>query len=298
MSLHRPIFIIGTGRCGSTIFHQIFAHHPRLAFLSGLCQMYPGKPHYNTWAMRMMDVPVLHKWARRKFRPAEHWDFWDHYVRGFSAPFRDLVAEDVRPNECKKIRRVLESMVTPKRDRLLIKLTGWPRTGFLTEIFPDALFIHVVRDGRAVANSLLNTDFWKGWGGPEQWQWGPLSEEEQAEWDRHGRSFVALAAIQWKILMRSFESAKKSLPGSQYMELKYERFATDPQGMFAQVLDFCGLDYPAEFKQAIGRFKVESANYKWQESLTPLQRDILDQCLHEALGQYGYHEREALAVSR
>ena len=25
-----PLFIIGTGRCGSTVFHELFAHHPQL----------------------------------------------------------------------------------------------------------------------------------------------------------------------------------------------------------------------------------------------------------------------------
>ena len=72
MSLTRPIFIIGTGRCGSTIFHEIFTHHPQVAFLSGLCMQYPRQPRFNRWAMNLLDVPLLKRFGRRKFRPAEH----------------------------------------------------------------------------------------------------------------------------------------------------------------------------------------------------------------------------------
>lgn len=288
MALERPIFIIGTGRCGSTIFQDVLARHPRVAYLSRLCQTRPDRPALNRKVMERLDWPGLGELVRRKCPPGEPWDFWDRYVRGFSAPFRDLTADDVRPNEKRRLRQVLEGMTTARRDRLLVKLTGWPRTGFVREIFLDAVFIHVYRDGRAVANSLLNVDFWKGWGGPEAWQWGPLGAADQEAWDRHGRSFVALAAIQWKVLMESYERAKPLVPVAQYLDVKYEDFAADPLEKFAEVLRFCGLDYPPAFRAAVASQRIESANYKWKEDLTPAQRQILDDCLANTLERFGY----------
>jgi hypothetical protein len=238
--------------------------------------------------MRLMDMPLVRHWARRKFRPAEHWGFWDHYSRGFSVPFRDLLAGDVRPNEKRKVQKVLAQMLTPRHSRLLVKLTGWPRTGFLSEIFPDALFIHMVRDGRAVTNSLLNVDFWQGWSGPEHWQWGPLSAEQEAEWEASGRSFVVLAALQWKICMDAYEKVRERLPSNQYYEIKYEDFASDPVGRFGDILEFCQLDYPEQFRRDLGRFKVESANYKWKEYLTEHQQALLENTLRDSLARWGY----------
>src|SRR3712207_7426845 len=49
----------------------------------------------------------------------------------------------------------------------------------LSEIFKDAKFIHLMRDGRAVANSLLHVYFWSGWKGPGNWGWGQLSPAQQ-----------------------------------------------------------------------------------------------------------------------
>jgi hypothetical protein len=72
-----------------------------------------------------------------------------------------------------------------------------PRISFLYAIFPDARFVHVLRDGRAVANSRLNASFWKGWHGLNIWG-GQMPEHYRQEWERHRRSFVALAGIEWK----------------------------------------------------------------------------------------------------
>ncbi|HVX15429.1 MAG TPA: sulfotransferase [Pirellulales bacterium] len=288
MRLDRPIFLVGTGRCGSTIVHKIFTYHPEVSFLSGLCLLYPDQPKYNRWAMQLMDVPLVRNYARKKFQPAEHWPFWDRYVRGFSFPCRDLVADDVRPIETAHMTGVLQQMLTARRQRLLAKLTGWPRIGFLQRMFPGAHFIHVVRDGRAVVNSLLNVDFWRGWGGPALLGLGELTVGEQAEWDRSEHSFVVLAAIQWKRWMDAFEAAKQEVPPAQYLEIRYEDFTADPAGTFNQVLAFCGLSSPAEFFARVRQFRVKSENNKWREQLTAAQQQQLEESLHEHLLRYGY----------
>lgn len=66
----------------------------------------------------------------------------------------------------------------------LHKFTGWPRAGFAHAIFPEARFRHVIRDGRAVANSLIQMSWWSGFGGPENWKWGQLSDEDLSAWKR------------------------------------------------------------------------------------------------------------------
>lgn len=287
MSLDRPIFIVGSGRCGSTIFHKIFTHHPELAFLSGLCLLYPDRPAYNRRAMQLLDAPLVHRYARKKFQPAEHWPFWDHYIRGFSFPCRDLLASDVRPNEIGRITRAFEQMLTPRRRRLLVKLTGWPRIGFLARMFPGALFVHMVRDGRAVANSLLNVDFWQGWGGPARLGL-ELGDEERDEWRHSGYSFVVLAAIQWKRWMNAYEAARSQIPPRQYLEIKYEDFAANPSATFGEVLEFCHLRPSMQFERRLQQFNVRSENEKWRQQLTAEQQQQLNDSLQITLTRYEY----------
>lgn len=287
MPLDRPIFIVGTGRCGSTILHQMFSCHPQIAFLSGLCLLHPDRPEYNRRAMRLLDAPLVGRQARKCFQPAEHWPFWDFHVRGFSAPCRDLLASDVRPIERDRITRAFEQMLTRRRRRLLVKLTGWPRMAFLAEMFPGAVFIHMVRDGRAVVNSLLNVEFWQGWRGPAHIGLDPLSDEEQEEWRRSGRSFVVLAAIQWKRWMDAFEAAKSHIAPQRYLEIKYEDFTADPLGTFDDILTFCDLPQSAQFNRRLRRFDVRTDNAKWRRQLTLEQQQQLSESLRDRLERYG-----------
>jgi hypothetical protein len=132
---------------------------------------------------------------------------WEHHCKGFSAPYRVLVASDVTEKTKRWVRAAMSEITTEKRDRLLLKIPGWPRFGFLSEILEGARFLHVVRYGTAVVSSQLNTYFWSGWSGPKNWSWERAIPRRKEEWDRYGQSFVVPAAIQQKILMDVMESA-------------------------------------------------------------------------------------------
>ena len=165
MELRNPLFIVGTGRCGSSALHQLLSHHPHLAWLSQLCARFPAHPEVNRLAMLLLDSGLPSEFVRKHVRPSEAYAYWDHHFPGFSEPCRDLVREDVNGRIGETLRASLSQMLTPQRHRLLIKITGWPRVGFLKAIFPDARFVHVYRDGRAVACSLLERPWWGGWQG-------------------------------------------------------------------------------------------------------------------------------------
>jgi len=182
----------------------------------------------------------------------------------------------------------MSSLTTRKRNRLLTKITGWPRLGLLSEIFPQARFVHIIRDGRAVANSLINIGWWLGWTGPENWRWGPLSATHREEWFSHDQSFVVLAAIQWKILMDASENAKKLIDGSNLLEIKYEQLCSDPVNLFKEIVEFSELDWTTEFEEQIKPFKLNSANFKWELELNNTQKRALHEVLEHHLTRYGY----------
>jgi hypothetical protein len=72
------------------------------------------------------------------------------------------------------------------------------------------------------------------------------------------------------------------------MEVTYENLIADPALAFESILQFCQLEYPAEFRTAVKRFAVNDRNYKWREELTPRQQAMLEDCLHHHLVRYGY----------
>jgi omega-hydroxy-beta-dihydromenaquinone-9 sulfotransferase len=283
-----PIIIVGSGRCGSSVFHRLLSKHPGVAWLPGaVCSRFPRNPGLHNLFTRGLDYPILGKLLERA-KAGECYPFWEHQCRGFSKPYRDLVASDVTERARRRVREAASKITTGKRDRLLIKISGWPRIGFLSEIFEDAKFVHLVRDGRAVANSLLNVYFWEGWRGPENWSWGELSPAHKEEWDRHGQSFVVLAAIQWKILMDAMESAKTSLNKDSFLELKYEDLCSDPLDTFRTVTEFCELKWTAEFEREIGKRELRNTNDKFKQDLTAQQQRDLEEVLGDYLRKYDY----------
>jgi hypothetical protein len=259
-------------------------------WLSQLCHKYPEKPEWNRMAVAAMDNPLLRRLLGGKLRPAENYRFWDHYAYGFSEPCRDLVRSDVSARVRKQVRAAFEPMLTARRNRLLLKITGWSRIGFLNEIFEDAKFIHILRDGRAVASSLLHVNFWRGWYGPQGWRAGLLSPEDQATWESYDRSFTALAGIEWRIQMRAMESARQALDPQLFLEVKYETFCEQPVESFRQVLEFAELPWSAGFERDIREASIKSTSNRWRDDLAPRQQAILDDLLRDDLRRYGYGE--------
>ena len=284
----RPIFIVGAGRSGSTVFHRMFCEHPHVAWQSPLCDKFPARPGLNRAVLHVSQWPWIGKFFTRYLRPGERYQFWDYYCRGFARPCRDLLASDVTPMHRRRIPPALAQLATPRRRRVLIKITGWPRLGFLRELFPHAKFIHVYRDGRSVASSLLAVSFWRGWEGPPQWGFGELDPLQRAEWERCGKSFVALAGIQWKLLMLAMDKAAMDMPASSLMHVRYEDFIGDPVATFRNVADFCELDWPAPFEASIRRKRLHATGDKWRENLSPQQQALLEAVLAESLPRYGY----------
>jgi hypothetical protein len=284
-----PIIIVGAGRTGTTVFHRMLSEHPHLAWLPGrISSRFPERLELGRLVMKGLDYPVLGDLLKRRVRPGEGYPFWEHHCKGFSAPYRDLLAEDVTDKARIHLPRTMANILTEKRSRLLLKITGWPRIGFLSEIFEDARFIHVMRDGRAVANSMLNVYFWQGWKGPQNWGWGELSPTQEDEWKEHGQSFVVLAAIQWKILMDAMEKAKSTISSERFLEIRYENLCSDPVGQFQKVTQFCALEWTGGFERQIHKYQPRNSNDKFKYDLTAKQQSDLEEVLSDYLMRYGY----------
>jgi omega-hydroxy-beta-dihydromenaquinone-9 sulfotransferase len=294
----KPIIIVGTGRCGSTVFQRLLARHPSTMWLSGFCDRYPHRPDINRRAVTALGNPLLRRLLGWKVQPGEAYYFWDHLAYGFAEPCRDLVRADVTPRVKQRVLAGMGAMLTPARNRLLIKITGWPRLAYLDEIFEDARFIHLVRDGRAVANSLLHVDFWRGWYGPQGWRAGLLSAEDQAVWESYDRSFVALAGLEWRIQMRAMDAARRTIDPARFLEIRYEDFCERPQDTLRQVLDFSELPHAREVDAALAATPIRNASARWREGLTPAQQRILDDLLRDDLRRFGYDAAASAEAAR
>lgn len=269
------MFIIGLGRSGSTICHKILAKHDAVAWLSQNIERRPSKPELGRLLMHAIDAPLIGQKIAQKYEPEECYGFWERYCKGFHAPCRDLNAGDVTEKSRHRIKRALAQILTKRRRRLLLKLTGWPRISYIRELFPDSIIIHIQRDPRAVVNSILQVEWWWGWQGPQNWRWGELSTEFQGLWESYDRSFVALAAIECLIFRQALEVGRQSVDEANYMELDYGVLCAEPEASFRKVSEFCRLPWTHSFQKQVNAYRLVSTDYKWREDLTDNQQQIM-----------------------
>ncbi len=201
----RFVFVLGTGRCGSTLVEEVLCRHPSVGFVSNLEDRFNLPASAGRWNGRLyrrLPAAATQK-SRLRYAPSEGYRVLAREVTPMLAtPLRDLTESDVTPWLERRFSAFMhERAQAQSTDTFLHKFTGWPRAGFIREIFPSARFIHVVRDGRAVANSWLQMPWWRGFEGPDHWQWGPLPPKLEAAWEELGRSFVVLAGLLWQLLI-------------------------------------------------------------------------------------------------
>ena len=216
MSADGPIFLLGSARSGTTMFRLMLACHPRI-----------GVPPEGGWVVRL-------GWAYDR-----HDQLDESLVRSFVA---DLFLLDTT-SDWELDRQELEARLVALaplsypalvdavyRMYLERKFASKPRWGdkttwyldYLEQIdryFPDARYVHLVRDGRAVVASFRKVS--------------------------HLPSRVEDAAHRWMWSVRRIRDFGETVPG-RYLEIHYERLVADPATTLAEVCCFLDEEYAPE----------------------------------------------------
>jgi hypothetical protein len=191
-----PCFLVGAERSGTTLLRLALNAHPRLAWvrefeyavdLIGRDGTYPAVESYAAW----LDT-------HRIFQSS------DFEIRRHLA-YPDVLRDFLGQQRAREGKPMVGATVHRHFDRLL-------------RIWPDASFIHLVRDPRDVARSVVNMG-WAGntWTGIEGWL-----EAEQI-WER----------------------MKVVVPADRRCEVRYEDFARWPKAELRRVSAFLGVSYDA-----------------------------------------------------
>jgi len=271
----RFLFVVGTGRCGSTLLAEILAGHPEIGWISNLpprlarvARALPLSPHpieaYGPLAQQVSPMLV--------------------------DPCRDLTADDAAPWLERRLRRFFDNHAQDQgRPVFMHKFTGWPRARLLAAVFPEARFVHVYRDGRSVANSYLQVGWWRGYRGVPEWSFGDLSEGERQEWEASGHSWTYLAGLEWKRLMGAFETARAEIGSQRWLDLRYEDLVVRPKDETAAVLRFAGLESWDGLDATLSRLGVsEGRRDAYRDELRPEDVYLLESMLASTLAHWGY----------
>lgn len=301
----KPIFIIGCPRSGTGIFQNLMKFHPDLSYVTPATDNLFGFLANNgvdldppTIILKLMDWYVKNSdngFVPERFRPydgpikgdelpiaVEPPGIWtvidDHFDRDY------LTEEDVIKEQTAFLRNVISyhnryfdvSRFLNKRPKDSLRIR------YLNKIFPDAIFIHLIRDGRAVANSIYyrRKEANKDWFGARPPGWKEIRDKDP----------ISQCAWQWKKILEIIKNdSKKLLDDSRYLKVKYEDITSYTKNTMEKVFDFCELN-PEKAMRYISKYFdiLESRNYKWKENLSHKQKRSLNEEIKSTLKKYGY----------
>jgi hypothetical protein len=230
-----PVIVLGVRRSGTTLLRVMLDRNPALAipdesyFVPQLARRHPAPVDPAAFAADLQRLPSLLEWGvpldavHRRLRPGMTTG------AAIAAIFEAYAAEHGKERWGDK---------TPLYMQYL---------GLLERLFPDALYVHLIRDGRDAALSFLSVPdgvVTEGWGHP-----------------RDARGF----ASQWATELRAARRLGSRVGGDRYTELRYEALVADAPAVLRRVCAFAGLDYGDEMLDYVGR--TESARKPHQQRL-------------------------------
>lgn len=200
------LYIIGSPRSGTTMLQILLANHPQVASTVEQTLFTHYVPQWlETWATEVHNIedrgwklglPIL--WKEEELR-----DFLSEFLRRAYA-------------------KILAGK--PAATHLLDKHPGYSHhVRTIRSFLPAARFIHLIRDGRDVAASMMAVHKKMGFA-PAQ---------------------VAGGAGKWKKFVLAAREAADF--GNDYLEIRYEDFLGSREEIYGKVLEFCGLPYTLEW---------------------------------------------------
>jgi hypothetical protein len=203
----------------------------------------------------------LQKWDTPFPHPVEGSAIWA-YLIGRTEGFLD--AESYSDELACRVRSAIRSELRAwKLERMLVKIPHLTRAiQLIDQIFPDAVFVHIVRDGRAVALS-----------NRARFVNGGLEPDEA----------LRKSAANWLQTVTYVDRSADTLGDHRLMALRYEDFCADVHGWVRRALIFCDLD-PKRVSLAEVPRTLTPTNDRWLGSCTESDKRILSEEL-EARGE-------------
>ncbi len=274
-SIEKPIFILGTGRSGTTILGIVLSMHREVGYLN--------EPKA-IWH-------VIHPYE----------DIIGNYSRG-EARYR-LAAEDATDEMRQRAAQMFGAYLTVTRSKRIVD--KYPelifRVDFVRTLFPDARFIFLARNGWDTCHSIANWSQRLGiqvngekhdWWGVNDRKWKLIAEQlvktdsafaeiadEAKGFERH----LDRAAIEWTVTMQ--EGFRLLQESSDCIHLlRFEDLTAESDAALAELCDFCELPPDNTFRE-YARQTLHPVPARTPFDLHPKIAPVF----HEMMGKLGYN---------
>lgn len=283
-----PVFVTGTGRCGTTIIYHVLAMHPDLAWIPSWVDAFPGFPTLAT-ANRIWDLPLTDRFRETRFmpKPVECVGLFSRLLPSYDGEgFTEQSVHQGSERLVSVLERIRRAHGKP---RFLGKLVGRPvKVAHLARLFPKARFIHITRQLKPTVSSIMKVDFYRGWGSLDEWRWDRIPTAYLEYFESTGRSEEVGVAITVERNLAELRRQFDTIDGSRWIELPYAEFVQAPLESLRTIGRAHGLRMPEPYLARVSRRPVyKGADLKWRQHFTEEQVARLDQ-FESLISERGY----------
>ena len=275
-----PVLVLGVRRSGTTLLRVMLDRHSELAV--------PDESYF---------VPQL---ADRHLRHVDPDEFVDDLRRIDTLAEWDVPLEKVRARLTERMPigaaiGTMYAVYAEERgkarwgDKTLMYMQN---LRLLERLFPDALFVHLIRDGRDAALSFLSM--------PK----GLMTETWMQPRD------VSAFAGQWRAEVKAAQRLGRRVGAERYLEVRYEDLVGDVESVLRRISTFARLPYEHAMTDYAGNVDVSSKPHQqslkrpptaglrdWRLQMSPEDVGAFDRVAGDLLAELGYesHERPGAA---
>jgi hypothetical protein len=256
--LKNPVFMVGCGRSGTSLLANILSTHPAIAAFPNEANdlwhtdLYP-------WHRSQAGLPPIwidpHGFSKHSLKRLD----WRKIASIFGA-FQFLARRPVFLNKSVMLSFMLKDIARQ---------------------FEHARFIHMYRDGRAVALSYAKKNLPKIRRHPTAYALAGVSDDRDA--------LMYLSYDHWMAHIEAVEKADREealTAKGRLLEFSYEQLSQEPDRYLGLVLEFMGVEnYERAF---VPQTTIENRNYKVFDELTPSQLERLLERGSTILERKGY----------
>ncbi len=293
----KSLFIIGCPRSGTTYLLRLLASNQEFAWITNELNNNPKEYNLSSrlnkysgsfWRKKRY---LNHGQGSGKYPfSVEPWKFWNTHFeyfqwnKGFSDVPVNALPEHNSPKVIQDVRNGVEEILKHSgRHAFLSKYTDFPRVKLLLEAFPEAKFIHLVRDGRAVANSYykkiksgeFNTS-------KEESNWvSAWPKDWQEEYQSIDNKLLAFTLYQWKFFVDQIIEELKEVEQERVLEVRYSDLVSGTRKTVERIMDFIDLPIDKSMDFFIDHLPGHDMNYKWKEKLSEDEKSLYNFILRE-----------------
>ncbi len=238
-----PVFLVGAERSGTTLLRLMLDHHPQLAFRNEFEFAFDRVSDNSDWP----PLEEYYEWlsTHRIFQASG-------FTIDHSLDYPNLIKSFLEQKKRRDNKKLVGATVHRHFDRVL-------------HIWPEARFIHIIRDGRDVAKS----NILKGWAG-------------------NGLTGIA----KWLEAEKLWDKLSAEVPEARRLEASFEALVTDPAQVLASICEFIGIPFSDALMDysSVSTYGPPDPNiaYKWKTNMSDYDIQTIEGRAGAMLVKRGY----------